>query len=356
MTDPGNELIGRAATVIAAITGQTIQGATEMLAAAKASARAQSPADAADVDAAVQRLCTRIGLAPALEQRDRQQHIQVLRSLAAAPTAVSITCADVLAWDEVLRSTPEQVPTLDREPVLLADMPEHQEAMWATLMDFEQSGPPPWVLIGGQMTALHLTEHAAAVHRPTDDGDVVVGVWTRREALRSAAVYLTDNDFKEVATGDGYGYRFVRGKTAIDVMIPEGLSRQKRYPTTTTGRPGLSTEGGNQALTRAERLPVNLNGRMGHIRRPTLLGALVVKAHARVVDARNPERHAQDLIALAELALGDPRSVLSAARPDDRRAVRAALRHLPAGHRLLRTADDPAAVHALLSRLAQPPG
>jgi hypothetical protein len=205
------------------------------------------------------------------------------------------------------------------------------------------------------MTALQLAEHGSSAYRPTDDGDMVVGVWTRRDALRSTTSYLTSNGFAERSTSDGSGYRFVRGKTTIDVMIPEGLDRQRRYPTTGSGRPGLQADGGNQALTRAERLPIRIDGRSGHVRRPSLLGSLVAKARAWVVDRRDPERHAQDLIALAEVALRDPRAVISQARTDDRRAVRAALRHLPLDHRLWRAAEDATATHALLLRLAERP-
>ncbi|SBS78073.1 conserved hypothetical protein [uncultured Mycobacterium sp.] len=206
------------------------------------------------------------------------------------------------------------------------------------------------------MTLPHLAEHGRTAHRPTDDGDMVVGVWTSRGALRSTTTYLTSNGFTEQSTSDGYGYRFVRNRTAIDVMIPEGLDRQRRYPTTGSGQPGLPADGGNQALTRAERLAIRLNEQVGYVRRPTILGALVAKARAWVVDRRDSERHAQDLIALAEVALHDPRAVISQARPDDRRAVRAALRHLPIDHRLWRAANDSTSAHTLLTRLAQPPG
>ncbi|KQY06096.1 hypothetical protein ASD37_17325 [Mycobacterium sp. Root135] len=81
----------------------------------------------------------------------------------------------------------------------------------------------------------------------------------------------------------------------------------------------------------------------------------MAKARAWTVDLRDPERHAQDLIAMSEVALRDPRAVIGQARPDDRRAVRAALRALPADHRLWRAAEDPAATYALLERMARPP-
>ena len=70
---------------------------------------------------------------------------------------------------------------------------------------------------------------------------------------------------------------------------------------------------------------------------------------------RDPDRRAQDLIALAGVALLDPRAVISQVRPDDRRVVRRVLRGLPARGRLLRSADDPDAVHAFLTRLGEPP-
>jgi hypothetical protein len=73
------------------------------------------------------------------------------------------------------------------------------------------------------MTALQLAEHGISAHRPTDDGDIVVGVWTRRDALRTTTNYLIGTGFTEHSTGDGHGYRFVHGKTTIDVMLPEGL-------------------------------------------------------------------------------------------------------------------------------------
>lgn len=343
-----------ALAAIAAITGQTIEGVTEMFSAITESAPNSGVASAQDISAAVDRVCTRIGLAPALALDERDHHIGALRALTSA-AAATLTVGELAAWDQILRSTPESVPTLDRDPVVLAPMPDHQEAMWTTLLAFEETDPPPWVLVGGQMTALHLAEHGIVVHRPTDDGDMVVGVWTRRDALRDTTNYLIGSGFTEQKTSDGYGYRFTRGRTVIDVMIPEGLDRQRTYPKTISGRPGLTADGANQALTRAERLPVNLNGRIGYVRRPTLLGALVAKARAFVVDSRDPQRHIQDLIALAQIGLLDPRSVISAARPDDRRAIRTVLRRLPADDRQLRAVEDPVGVHALLTRLGQSP-
>ncbi|CDO25751.1 uncharacterized protein RMCC_0196 [Mycolicibacterium canariasense] len=338
---------------IAAITGQTIDSATEMFLAGRQPG-ASAIADTADLAAAVDRLCTRVGLAPALTQNERERLNTDLRAL--GQTAQQVSRADLDRWNQILRTTPDFVRTLEQDAVVLPDMPEHQMRMWHTLLDFEETDPPPWVLVGGQMTMLHLLEHGVTIHRPTDDGDMVVGVWTRRDALRDTTLYLTGNGFTEVKTSDGLGYRFARGKTVIDVMVPEGMERQRRPARTGSGRPGLGAEGGNQALTRAQRVPIESDGRRGYVRRPTLLGGLVAKAHAWTVDSRDPERHLQDLISLAGLALGDPRAVLSQLRPDDSRAMRVALRRVGADHRRIRAADDPAGVYAFLTRMANPAG
>ena len=353
MNTPSARGNAEALAAIAAITGQSARSADEMFCAIVESQHDPTPAEHKDISKAVDMLCTRLGLAPALSQTERDHYTRDLRALGGK--LLALTRADLSIWAAILRSVPEKIPTIEREPEALPAMPVQQEAMWATLLDFEETNPPPWVLVGGQMTALHLIEHGITVHRPTDDGDIVVGVWTRRDALRTTTFYLANNGFTESRTHDGCGYRFVRGKTTIDVMIPDGFDRQQRYLKTDSGRPGLQADGGNQALTRAERVPINLDGRVGHVRRPTLLGSLVTKAHAAIIDRRHPERHTQDLIALSELGLLDPRTVISQARPDDRRAIRRILRRLPADHRLLRTAEDPTGVHAFLTRLARPP-
>jgi len=103
------------------------------------------------------------------------------------------------------------------------------------------------------MTLVHCLENGVTAIRPTDDGDIVVGVCRA-------------------------GRRHSDRRTP-----PEGLERQHDYPTTISGRPGFSTEGGWQALGRAEQVPVQVDGALGHVRRPTVLGAIVAKAHAYVV-------------------------------------------------------------------------
>ena len=125
-----------AVAALAAITGQTVDGATEMFCGIVESAPDHTVAGRSDIDGAVNRLCTRVGLAPALDKAERERHIGALRALT-ADDVTALSYGDLHAWDAILRSVPERIPTVDREPVLLPDMPAHQAAMWSTLLGFE---------------------------------------------------------------------------------------------------------------------------------------------------------------------------------------------------------------------------
>lgn len=256
----------------------------------------------------------------------------------------------------MLRNVPERIPTIDRSPVQMPPMPEEQTKLWRTLQSFETHHDFPWVIVGGQMTFLHALENGRTPTRSTNDIDIVLGVWTRRDALEATSRFLRDHGYDERKTSDGYGYRFHTNPTSnsvVDVMMPEGVYTQKQPPKTKTGRPGFSTEGGNQALTRAERVPVIVDGHQGYVLRPNLLGALVIKAHAHTADSRDNERHCEDMLTLAGIALTDPRAVAEQSRPGDRKAIRKFVRHLgEAGASHLADRPGGKAIYSFLSRLA----
>lgn len=344
---------GEVLPAIAAITGQSLTDAHAAFHEAKREHPDKHHATPEEVQHALDLLSTRLGMAPAVDPAEAKGHREAIAALVGDDTAV-VTRSDLYAWTQMLRHTPEHVPTLDRSTVVLPPLPPQQTEMWKTLLDLESTQSQPWVLVGGQMTMLHCLENDYYATRATDDGDVVVGVWTRRDALAATSRFLRARDFAEVKTDDGFGYRYQRDETLIDVLLPEGLERQHTYPKTASGRRGFATEGGRQALARAERVPIQVDGATGHVRRPTLLGAIVAKAHVYAIDSRDPERHAQDLVTLASIALRDPRVTLQQATASDRKPVRRALRTLTVGHRLYRGIDDPAAVHAFLTRLASP--
>jgi hypothetical protein len=246
------------------------------------------------------------------------------------------------------------IETLQREPVQLPVMGGPQEAAWQLLLDLDEHHDEPWVLVGGQMTMIHCLEHGISAYRATDDGDVVLGVWTRRDALKTTSHFLQDRGFQEVETHDRFGYRYVRGDTMIDLLLPEGLVRQRKQPVTATGRPGLAIEGANQALLRAQRLPVRLGGRLGWVRRPNVLGALVVKAAALTTDTRDPSRHREDFALLGQAALMTGLRLLDVeATLHDRKRLRGALATTLRNHPVWRRIAEPEPTFAGLKRLAR---
>lgn len=248
------------------------------------------------------------------------------------------------------------LPLVTRSPVVLPALPAHQQLAWWVLLNLDERSEP-WALVGGQMTLLHCLENGITGARPTDDGDVVLDVWSRREAVRTIGRWLQDtHGFELLATADGFGYRYTRGDTSLDLLVPEGLDRQHTPPPTTSRtRPALPIEGGNQALLRVERVPVRVGSRNGHIRRPNLLGAIVLKAAAFVGDSRDPQRHAEDIGLLMEAAFisGSLRSMDAQASAHDRKRLRDALRHLPQDHPCWRSRTEPAAVYEAAARLSE---
>ncbi|QDO89571.1 hypothetical protein FNH13_15550 [Ornithinimicrobium ciconiae] len=353
MTDDPNRAVQVFLAAIAAITGQQPSVVASVFESAQAEVPKVARAGSTAVDRFIDQISTRLGLAPRVTAEEAITHRDVLAL--SIGEIEDLTHRDLHALSFALRHVTEVVPTLDRDQVAFPPLPAHQTAMWRILLDLEQTDLP-WVLVGGQMTMLHCLENGIVPPRTTDDGDIALNVWVRRDALRRTSRFLHDRGFTEDKTSDGYGYRFRREeKTLIDVLLPEGIDRQDSHPTTISGRPGVSVEGMNQALSRAERVPVTIAGVDGHIRRPDLLGAIVLKAAAYVIDSRDVERHAQDIVALTEIALQDPRATLSRVTPHDRRRLRPFVNKLTADHRYRRQAADREAVHRFLIRFVDEP-
>ena len=205
--------------------------------------------------------------------------------------------------------------------------------------------------------ALHCLENGIDAYRATDDGDVVLGVWTHRSALSRATHLVHGQGFEPQQTLDGLGYRYAGGRNVLDLLVPEGLERQRPQPRTATGRPGFAVDGGNQALIRAERLPVRLAGRIGHVRRPNVPGALVGEAAALRSDTRDRDRHREGIALLGYVALLTGfRTLHDQITPHDRQRLRHALDVTPPGHPAWRRVPEPEAVIEGLSRLAHRPG
>jgi len=97
----------------------------------------------------------------------------------------------------------------------------------------------------------------------------------------------------------GVGHRFVRGVVKIDVLLPDGIgSRAPRE--VKPGVRSVEVPGGTQALSRSVPIEVRTTSTSGTIHRPSLLGAILVKARAVEVDDL-PDAQGEDLAFLLSL-------------------------------------------------------
>jgi hypothetical protein len=243
----------------------------------------------------------------------------------------------------LLAAEPAWPPSpLDRPPVVVP-LEGAGETVWRALVALDDGVRSPWCLVGGQLVVLHCLERGVLPPRTTDDGDVVVDVFAHRAALTRATAVLADLGFAEQPDSRGYGYRWVNGAAHVDVLVPERSNAQRRPALTRRGSRSVETPAAQQAVARAERVPVRIGETSGHVARPDLLGAIVVKAAAAVVDS-DPERHLQDVAVLCGLAAtADLPALLGATTAKDRRRLRKIAPHLPPGGRAWRHAADAAA-------------
>jgi hypothetical protein len=224
--------------------------------------------------------------------------------------------------------------------------------LWTALGELAARLPGEWVLVGGLMVQLHALERGATDVRITADIDVL-GQARPQGALNAIDDALRAEGFELVGPDlDGFAHRYRRGTLTIDVLSPEGI----RPPPTIGRQKAVGIPGGSQALSRAERVTVSVDGREFELRRPTLLGAILIKARSLMKHA-DPESQREDLLRLLAL-LEDPRATAADLRPTERRWLRAAeprlafdaYTMLDAG--LVRRAEQ--AFRLLLSRPASP--
>jgi hypothetical protein len=176
-----------------------------------------------------------------------------------------------------------------------------------------------WCLVGGLMVALFAMQ-AAQAPRVTIDIDVLANArarpsgttWaTRRiEALGATLISVDGLDGQR-------GFRFELDDQIVDILAPDGLGRAAR----TAGKlETLQIPGGTQALQRIEVVEIVVDGAASRVRRPTLLGALLLKARALPVHSR-PEDQREDIITLLAL-VEDPYAMHPSLTHAERRWLR----------------------------------
>jgi hypothetical protein len=110
-----------------------------------------------------------------------------------------------------------------------------------------------------------------------------------------------------------------RDGIVVDVLAPDGL---KPPPTLASGVTAVGVPGGTQALHRSENVIVRLGERSFELRRPTLLGAILIKARSVMVHA-DPASQREDLLRLLSL-VDEPRELAGELRDSERRWLRQA--------------------------------
>lgn len=177
-----------------------------------------------------------------------------------------------------------------------------------------------WCLVGGLMVGLFAIE-AGQISRPTTDIDILGDARQRP----SGTEWVTEQLAKLGATRHeigGFeaekGFRFNVDGQVVDVLAPDGLGR----PAMTDAQfQTIQIPGGSQALNRMETVTVIIDGERVALNRPTLIGAILLKARSMRVHSR-PEDQRQDVIQLLGL-MTDPRSVIDSLTNAERKWLRA---------------------------------
>lgn len=195
--------------------------------------------------------------------------------------------------------------------------------LWAALGELAERLPGEWTLIGGLMVQLHAVEHGIRDVRATVDIDIL-GQARPQRALSAIDRALLDEGFELIGPDlDGYAHRYRRDGLVVDVLAPDGI----RPPASLgSGRKAVGVPGGSQALSRSQTVTVIVEGRSFELRRPTLLGAVLIKARSLMVHS-DPETQREDLLRLLAL-IEDPRQTAAALRQTERRWLRTAEQRL----------------------------
>jgi hypothetical protein len=198
--------------------------------------------------------------------------------------------------------------------------------LWSLALELAEAlgAEREWSLIGGLMVQLHGFQHDDVL-RPTADIDLLGAARKPLAMTEQMAELLTERGGVVAIpprSNPKVGYRFEIDGEVVEILGPDGL---KSDPRTLEGLTTLQVPGGTQALRRTEVVLVSLGDSppVG-VRRPNLLGAILVKA--RAVSKRRKEKFdsdRQDLIRLLSY-VEDPRGLAHGEqlKPSERKWLR----------------------------------
>jgi hypothetical protein len=176
------------------------------------------------------------------------------------------------------------------------ELPPDLPGPWGAVGELVELLPRDWVLIGGLMVQIHAWERGITNVRATVDVDVLSQA-RPQSALRAIDASLTRAGFEALPDSDGYAHRYVRGELIVDVLAPDGMNPPPKLDGTVKA---VGVPGGSQALTRAETVIVRSGDHVFQLRRPSLLGALLIKARSLLVH-HDREAQREDLLRLLSL-------------------------------------------------------
>jgi hypothetical protein len=213
-------------------------------------------------------------------------------------------------------------------PIVLPQLGDPVDELWEVLIELGEHLEVPWTLVGGQMVLLHAVEHGTVPPQLSQDGDVIADIRAAPSGLRKVVDLLGHLGFtlEGIAT-DGTAHRYgrpgrKRGRpVVIDVLAPDGVGARADLTTTHPGHT-VQVPGGTQALSRTDRVAVQVLGRVGTVSRPNLLGAIVAKAGACGLPG-DPARHLRDLALLCAL-IDDPFALTADLTSTDRKRLKLA--------------------------------
>jgi len=213
---------------------------------------------------------------------------------------------------------------------------------WSTVFDvIEATDANAWVLVGGLMVQLHALRATIPPPRATKDVDLVVDVAANRASVASVGVALNGIGFEPIVPANRKEpiYRFQRDAEQVDLMVADHLPA--RFKPRFMMRPAFAVPAGEQSLRRRDTFVLTSTTRSITLGAPDVLGALIGKGAAYMVDSRDPGRHLDDsAVLLASInSVGD--LDLSTLNANDRKrlvAVARALRDIT--HPAWLTLDD----------------
>ncbi len=200
-------------------------------------------------------------------------------------------------------------------------------ATWAAIADLARRVPiDEWMIVGGQMVAIHSAESGRDAPRPTTDGDIVVDVRRHsRDAMQRVTTALLDMGFELHRSAEEVSTFRREDGARIDLLAPDGMTDPVH---TQPPARAIQAPGTTQALQRSEEVAVDYGAGTVVVRRPSLIGAAIAKAAATRIPATAAERlrHEQDFLFLIELIgiNNDPRRLAHDLDRKDRQRLHAA--------------------------------